>query len=129
MSLDTATDERSYLFGRLLAYADQAESLVLFKDKQNRLTNALRMKHQFRLTPRTVWGYLDNRLTYYYRKLGDNGSWFRYEISQVMTKFRPGDFSDERLDDTYLLGYYCQLAVLRSKKEEKPAGELDNFDH
>lgn len=129
MSLDTATDERSYLFGRLLAYADQAESLVLFKDKQNRLTNALRMKHQFRLTPRTVWGYLDDRLTYYYRKLGDNGSWFRYEISQVMTKFRPGDFSDERLDDTYLLGYYCQLAVLRSKKEEKPAGELDNFDH
>ncbi|MCI8554536.1 MAG: type I-C CRISPR-associated protein Cas8c/Csd1 [Clostridiales bacterium] len=137
MALDPQCTDRSYLFGRLLAYADQAESRALAGDRKKesdsrhptRLTNALRLKRQFSLTPRRTWSYIDNQLTYYYRKLNDRGSWFRGEIAQVMSLFLPDDFSDDRLEDVYLLGYYSQLALLRSKKEDRPAGAEESYNH
>lgn len=119
MALDPNNRERSYLFGRLLAYADQVESLALFKSGEKRMTNAVRLMHQFSVRPASTWRTLDEKLVYYYSKFDDNGSWFRREIDTVISQIAPDDYTNARLDDTYLLGYHSQLIELRRPKDEK----------
>lgn len=119
MALDTQNHERAYLFGRLLAYAEQAEGLALFKNGDARQTNAVRLMHQFSVKPASTWRYLDEQLTYYYGKLNDCGNWFKSQIDAVMAQFSPADYTDTRLEDIYLLGYHSQLAALRTRKEAK----------
>lgn len=125
MALDLQNTERSYLFGRLLAYAEQAESLALFKNGDKRQPNAVRLMHQFSVKPITTWRYLDEQLIYYYSKLNDRGNWFKSQIDAVMAQLTPEDYTDERLKDIYLLGYHTQLAALRARKETKTEENKD----
>lgn len=119
VALNKENDGRSYLFGRLLALADQIESRALLKNEENRQTNAMRFMNQFSLKPLATWRYLAGQLPYYYAKLSDRGSWFQSEIANVSALFKEDDFNNSRLDDTYLLGYYCQMKELRTKKDKK----------
>ena len=134
MALETNNRERAYLFGRLLAYAEQAESLALKKSEENRQTNAVRRMHQFSKRPASTWRLLDEQLVYYYGKLDDRGSWFKSQIDAVMAMFDRTEFDDRPLDDVYLLGYHSQLAELHRKKDDKtkrvrpPMGETPETD-
>jgi len=128
MALDPNNHERAYLFGRLLAYAEQAESLALYKSGEKRQTNAVRLMHQFSKRPVSTWRLLDEQLVYYYGKLEDRGGWFKSQIDAVMALFDRLEFDDKPLDDVYLLGYHSQLAELRPKKDDKTKNNITDGD-
>ena len=79
MYLEPNRDDRDYLYGRLLALADNFEESVLRKQ----------------VTP--------------YLKSANGGSWFCNEVDDVMALFKEGDFEDNKaLSPMFLLGYSCQ---------------------
>ena len=120
MALDEQNKDRSYLFGRLLALADHAEKSVLIANDIKRPTNAMRLMHQFSMKPVSTWRYLGVQLTYYYQKLEDYGESYQQKIAQVMALLSAADYNNAKLDDIYLLGFYCQRDQLcYSGKNEK----------
>lgn len=129
MPLDKETSDRSYLFGRLLAYAQNLESYAMYvSDGAARQTNAERMMHQFSLKPRRTWGILTNQLVYYKKRLGQNALSHRLqtEMNALLDRIGPAGFTDQKLSETYLLGYASQMnefenekALAREKKGEK----------
>ena len=123
--LDATNQDRSYLFGRLLALADKAEYDAMDKNAY-RQTNAVRYMTRFQQRPYKTWMMLHDRLLPYYGKLGAKSEWYKKLIAEVEQNFNWNDFvSDKPLEGAYLLGYYCQRQSLFTKKE-KSEGEKDN---
>ncbi len=123
--LDATNQDRSYLFGRLLALADKAEYDAMDKNAY-RQTNAVRYMTRFQQRPYKTWMMLHDRLLPYYGKLGSKSEWYKKLIAEVEQNFNWEDFvSDKPLEGAYLLGYYCQRQSLFTKKE-KSEGEKDN---
>lgn len=116
MSLNTKLQERSYLFGRLLAIADKAESQTYEKVDKGRMTNAKRYWSVFSKRPAKTWAIIQESLIPYLMKLGI-GERKKYEalISQIIDQFMEGGFSNEPLSENYLLGYACQMEELKPK--------------
>lgn len=134
MALDTQKTDRSYLFGRLLAYARQIESRALFLMEEKRATNAERLQQAFASHPRRTWKIIDGQLKPYLLRY--KGQTFEYEkgIFQIIDMFEEGDFNDEPLDETYLLGYssqmnhFIQTSKKSGKSEEKSPAESQSED-
>lgn len=106
MYLEPNRDDRDYLYGRLLALADNFEESVLRKQGvKDRPTNAIKLMSNFTAKPYTTWGTLWKQLTPYL-KSANGGSWFRNEVDDVMALFKEGDFEDNKaLSPMFLLGY------------------------
>lgn len=121
MQLDTAKNDRSYLFGRLLAVMEYAERITYDKG-ETREPNAVRMLSMFCERPSSTVAILKERLVPYMQKLSP---WKRAELEDLMGdifatfKEEDGAFMNHRLDDTYLLGYYLQRKELYKLKEDK----------
>lgn len=109
MYLEPNRDDRDYLYGRLLALADNFEESVLRKQGvKDRPTNAIKLMSNFTAKPYTTWGTLWKQLTPYL-KSANGGSWFRNEVDDVMALFKEGDFEDNKaLSPMFLLGY-CEI--------------------
>lgn len=109
MYLEPNRDDRDYLYGRLLALADNFEESVLRKQGvKDRPTNAIKLMSNFTAKPYTTWGTLWKQLTPYL-KSANGGSWFCNEVDDVMALFKEGDFEDNKaLSPMFLLGYSCQ---------------------
>ncbi|WP_018305950.1 type I-C CRISPR-associated protein Cas8c/Csd1 [Desulfitobacterium hafniense] len=129
MSLDENQRDRSYLFGRLLAIAQQIEKDAQYWSGEKRTTNAERLMHQFKLHPYKTWGIITDKLSPYLERLGPKVK----ELSELMTKVNAmlpfEDFtSPKKLEDSYILGYYCQREVfierIKQLKEEKEKKKL-----
>lgn len=121
MALDRERRDRSYLFGRLLAVADQTEGYVYYRDNVDRETNAKKYWSTFSRTPAKTWQILEEKLKPYETTCLEK--WNR-SYDKVKTEIMSLFDEDERFDNTalnenYLLGYYNQLAELRKKKEEE----------
>lgn len=87
MYLEPNRDDRDYLYGRLLALADNFEESVLRKQGvKDRPTNAIKLMSNFTAKPYTTWGTLWKQLTPYL-KSANGGSWFRNEVDDVMALF------------------------------------------
>lgn len=119
MYLEPNRDDRDYLYGRLLALADNFEESVLRKQGvKDRPTNAIKLMSNFTAKPYTTWGTLWKQLTPYL-KSANGGSWFRNEVDDVMALFKEGDFEDNKaLSPMFLLGYSCQRRASRRKAQE-----------
>ena len=119
MYLEPNRDDRDYLYGRLLALADNFEESVLRKQGvKDRPTNAIKLMSNFTAKPYTTWGTLWKQLTPYL-KSANGGSWFRNEVDDVMALFKEGDFEDNKaLSPMFLLGYSCQRRASRHKAQE-----------
>jgi CRISPR-associated protein Csd1 len=140
VELDLTNTDRSYLFGRLLAYARKIEEYSLYLGGADaRQTNAERFMLQFRKRPDKTWDQLYQKLLPYMSRFRTKGPEFfgnRYEagMNSVMDGLRSsGGFTSESLDPMYLLGYQSQLnqfeveyQMMKAKKAEnaKSAGEL-----
>lgn len=111
MYLEPNRDDRDYLYGRLLALADNFEESVLRKQGvKDRPTNAIKLMSNFTAKPYTTWGTLWKQLMPYL-KSANGGSWFRNEVDDVMALFKEGDFEDNKaLSPMFLLGY-CRLMM------------------
>lgn len=120
MSLDENQKDRSYTFGRLLAIAQQIEEYALNTAGEKRDTNAERLMHQFKIHPYKTWGIITDKLNPYMSRLGINGS----KLTELMTKVNSTIPYDEftnskKLEDSYVLGYYCQRQVFIDEKNQR----------
>lgn len=121
LALDKKRTSRDYLYGRLLAFADNLESWALMESGEQRPTNAARMMNRFAERPFSTWKTLELALTPYKVRLGPKKS-YRLEkgISEVMDLFEPEDFTNDRpLSGEFLLGYHCQMMAFWNKTDEK----------
>jgi CRISPR-associated protein Csd1 len=120
MALDENQKDRSYIFGRLLAIAQQIEEYALNTTGEKRDTNAERLMHQFKIHPYKTWGIITDKLKPYMARLGSKGT----SLTELMTKVNSillyEDFtSPKKLDDSYILGYYCQRQIFIDEKNRR----------
>lgn len=119
MVLDKERKTRDYLYGRLLAVADAAESRALYAAGEKRETNAMRSMQRFADRPNSTWRHLNLALAPYRPRLPNNGSYYDKIISDIMGLFDADDFiSDRQLSGEFLLGFYTQRADFFIKKED-----------
>nr|WP_269142451.1 type I-C CRISPR-associated protein Cas8c/Csd1 [Proteiniclasticum sediminis] len=119
MALDKERTSRDYLYGRLLAVAQNVEQWALSKAGEQRLTNADRLLNRFSTHPYTTWQTLEVGLKPYLDRLSGAGSTHREQlIDEIMSLFNPEEFmNNQPLEGEFLLGYHCQREDLRRKKE------------
>ena len=120
VALDETKADRSYLFGRLIAVADQMERATFSRDEMgSRTTNAMRYMERFFSRPVSTWMTLQKKLLPYQRKREMYGGKERKLISKIGSMFNDDDFlSDRPLDGKFLLGYYCQQYAMEQEREE-----------
>lgn len=120
MKLDFQNQDRSYLFGRLLAVFEYAERIT-YDRGETRDPNAIRLQSAYVNHPMQTWKILEGLLEPYFRKLKPGSrEYYRRMVSDIVTLFREEDAEkmNQELRETYLLGYYLQRAELNKKKEE-----------
>lgn len=125
MALDTENRSRDYLYGRLLAIAENIESYALYLAEEKRSTTAERYIQRFAEHPFTTWRNIELALSPYQDRLRsrqkDTGS---QAIGEIMDLFQKEDFvSDEKLSGEFLLGYHCQQMELKRQIAERKAAK------
>ena len=102
------TNDRSYRFGCILAYAEQIERCAQSSNDANRPTNAERLKAAFVQRPSKTLELLDKKLTPYIIRILANGNTYvtQYKkLLDVIVNLDESDFSNDPLNELYLLGY------------------------
>ncbi|WP_339216545.1 type I-C CRISPR-associated protein Cas8c/Csd1 [Ornithinibacillus sp. FSL M8-0202] len=125
VALDYESNDRSYLFGRLLAIADVLERGSLGKD-ETRATNAVRYMNSFAKNPARTWLTIQGSLQPYQAKLGTKVTYLTKMIDEVADQFQNGEFNNKPLSEKYLLGFYSQRRELYKKKENNKDSEETN---
>ncbi|MCI0617222.1 type I-C CRISPR-associated protein Cas8c/Csd1 [bacterium] len=124
MALERERKSRDYLFGRLLAVAEQIEGYALYKSNEKRITSAERLMLRFSSHPCSTWKTIEESLRPYKDRLrasSDAGllHYWEAEIEQVCSLIEFDDFiSDKPLSGEYLLGYHCQKLYKKLKAKE-----------
>ncbi|MFA6846034.1 MAG: type I-C CRISPR-associated protein Cas8c/Csd1 [Sphaerochaetaceae bacterium] len=124
MALDSNNRNRSYLFGRLLAYAQDLEATAMYVSKEDaRQTNAERMMHQLTIKPAKTWEVLYNQLQPYFKRLGAArgygiASLKQQEINSILDSIGTEGFSNEALSEVYILGYASQMVEFTRQRKE-----------
>ncbi len=110
MSLDTENRSRDYLYGRLLAIAENTESYALYLAGEKRATTAERYMQRFAEHPFATWRNIELALKPYQERLRNNGKDTGVQaIGEIMELFKTNDFTrDDKLSGEFLLGYHCQ---------------------
>lgn len=131
MSLDETRITRDYLYGRLLALADNLESWALREANEQRETSAARLMQRFAERPFSTWRQIELSLRPYIARLGGKSVSLQREIDKVVDMFTPQEFmKDTRLSGEFLLGYHSQREALRpnrlSQNENKESESNSN---
>lgn len=114
MALDPSRKTRDYLYGRLLALADNLEAWALRESGEGRETNAARLMQRFAEHPNSTWRQIELALRPYIARLGKKANGLLRTIDEVVASFDDKDFlNDKRLSGEFLLGYHCQREYLR----------------
>jgi len=131
--LDKTCNDRSYLYGRLLALAEKVESHARYlqtggNDTDKRPTNALRYMTAFAAKPFRTWALIYNQLGPYLQRL-DGGEWYRQQIDEIMATFQEGEYECEKsLDGKYLMGYSLQRRALNNKNDREENENAEQED-
>lgn len=120
MGLEEDRTSRDYLYGRLLAVADNLEHYALYQAKEEaRETSAARLMQRFADHPFSTWRTIELSLTPYKARLGTSAkggavlSKCEKLLDAIQGSFAYSDFTDDRpLSGEFLLGYHCQRAAL-----------------
>lgn len=125
MALEQERTSRDYLFGRLLAVAEDIEGYALYAaGEKARDTSAARLMQRFADRPASTWRTIELSLRPYISRLRATrpGPLHKKEslLDEIVSLFEPQDFlSDSPLSGEFLLGYHCQRQALRPPKEER----------
>lgn len=124
MALEEERCTRDYLYGRLLAVADQIESLALGIAGENRGTTASRLMQRFSDRPFSTWKNIEGTLKPYKDRIrAKYPSLLKgYEelLDVIHSRILTANYiSDTRLTGEYLLGYHCQRQWFHEHKREK----------
>ena len=125
MSLDTQNRSRDYLYGRLLAVAENTESYALYLAGEKRSTTAERYMQRFAEHPFATWRNIELALKPYQERLRNNGKDTGAQaISEIMELFATDDFTcDDKLSGEFLLGYHCQKMEIARRIAELSANK------
>ena len=125
MSLDTENRSRDYLYGRLLAVAENTESYALYLAGEKRATTAERYMQRFAEHPFATWRNIELALKPYQERLRNNGKDTGAQaISEIMELFAIDDFTcDDKLSGEFLLGYHCQKMEIARRIAEFSANK------
>lgn len=127
MELDKSNRDRSYLYGRLLAIAENVERRTYDKG-ETRVTNAERYMQVFVQKPFRTWATIQRNIKPYLNSLKPGSrEYYKNLFGEITGLFTEGDFeSKAALDGKYLLGYDCQRTVLRAHKPMENTSVADN---
>lgn len=120
---------RDYLYGRLLAVAEDIESLALYIAGEKRSTTAQRYMQQFANRPFTTWRNIKLAIVPYEKRLRSNREGYLANmeslIDQIMYQFEINDYNDNSaLSGEFLLGYHSQkMQIKLDKQQAKKARE------
>jgi len=130
MALDKENRSRDYLYGRLLAVAENLEgyALSITGEDRSRSTTAERYMQRFAARPFNTWRNIALALVPYKDRLRKNRPGFlikrEKEETEIMNLFNDKDFtSDNALSGEFLLGYHCQKMELLKKSDTENKGE------
>ena len=130
MALEQDRVSRDYLFGRLLALADNMENYALRLAGENRDTTAARLMQRFADRPASTWRTIEMGLRPYMSRLRSSAGGFLVNrerlLDEIVSSFQAADFtSDGKLSPEFLLGYHCQRQTWRSAQPQagSPAAE------
>lgn len=128
MIIDENCSDRSYLFGRILACADQLEQYAVYNtagEKGNRPTNALRYEVAFTQHPAKTLALLRKQLEPYLERLikANKSVYANEQMLKLISRIPVEQFNDQPLTELYLLGYACQRADFFKKTDT--ASETD----
>ena len=125
MSLDTQNRSRDYLYGRLLAVAENTESYALYLAGEKRATTAERYMQRFAEHPFATWRNIELALKPYQERLHNNGKDTGAQaIGEIMELFAIDDFTcDDKLSGEFLLGYHCQKIEITRRIAELSANK------
>ena len=125
MSLDTENRSRDYLYGRLLAVAENTESYALYLAGEKRATTAERYMQRFAEHPFATWRNIELALKPYQERLRNNGKDTGVQaIGEIMELFATDDFTcDDKLSGEFLLGYHCQKMEIARRIAELSANK------
>lgn len=117
MSLERERTSRDYLFGRLLAIAENIEERALHLASEKRETSAGKLMQRFASRPYSTWRNIELALRPYVARLRSNRPTVLLEreklLDSVMEMFQTDEFlSDAPLSGEFLLGYHCQRNAL-----------------
>lgn len=115
MALDRNCDDRSYLFGRFLAWAEIAERTT-FKKGEEHQTNSERYFEKFASRPAATMEIIEKRLKPYLNRMTPGQrKFYDTEHDEILGKLTLNNFiSDSKLDPQYLLGYSHERSEIRS---------------
>lgn len=126
MALERDRKTRDYLYGRLLAAADELEGLALYVAGENRQTNAARLMQRFADRPCSTWKIIELSLAPYKARLGGRAVKYMNEVREVMGLFNADDFiKDVPLSGEFLIGYHSQRAAFRPSVENNASEDSD----
>ena len=117
-ALNEKRSSRDYLYGRLLAVADNIESWSLKKSAEKRDTNAMRFMQRFADRPYSTWRTIELSLRPYISKLGTVVQGKVNLLSEITDLFEsPEEYMDDKkLSGEFLLGFHSQREALKFKK-------------
>jgi len=126
MTLNPDNLDRSYLFGRLLALADDAESTALYqqqaanKNVSSRLTTALRFMTNFNERPATTWQRIYQSIVRSYLMKLSGGSQYYYQeqFKEIMDLLNDNGMTDDPLSPLYLSGFASQHVFNHRKNKQ-----------
>ncbi len=126
MTLERERKSRDYLYGRLLAVAEEIETCAVSEaSEKKRITSAERLMLRFSSHPCSTWKTIEESLRPYKNRLrvsDKKAGLLRYwekEIEQACSLFKPDEFTkDKPLSGEYLLGYHCQKHYRKPKNDD-----------
>jgi len=78
------------------------------------------LMHQFKIHPYKTWGIITDKLRPYMSRLGHKGIQLTELMTQVNSLLTFEDFtSQKQLNDSFILGYYCQRQIFIEEKKKK----------
>ena len=134
MTLEADRTTRDYLYGRLLAIAENIEQYALSRAGEHRDTAAAKLMQRFSDRPFSTWKNIELALTPYKSRLRstDKGAGFLMSrekiLDEILNMFSAEHFIDDtRLTAEFLLGYHCQRRKLWEKSEDSAGADpVDN---
>lgn len=128
--LSDNVNDRSVLFGRLLAVYDYMEQRAMFerdeagKVKDRRMTNAKRYWNAYSSRPAKTFMTIKQNLVAYEKKLNDYElSRFEEWTGEIMTHMDESNFNNAALTEMYLPGYYQQMEYMKAAFRKKDSVE------
>ena len=129
MALDPTLTSRDYLYGRLLAVAENIERTALDLAEEKRNTNAERLMQKFVTNPYAVWLQIEpSLLRPYIDRLSQSPKGWprvfveerRNEITEITNLFQRDDYCMiKALSGEFLLGYHAQKMKYRIELLER----------